>query len=98
MIRLVIENVILFLMPAAVYVGYVMFAKRTGQTVREILDEGPLVWLFLAGIAFIAIIVLVFGAKGLDGEGKAGQVYVPPVYKDGQIIPGRVQDAPQTKP
>jgi hypothetical protein len=91
MIRVVIENILLFLAPTAVYVGYVLLVKRTGQSAREILDAAPLIWLSVAGLGMIAAVLLVFGAKGSLDEGEAGRAYVPPSVKDGQIIPGRVK-------
>jgi hypothetical protein len=91
MVRVVVENILLFLAPTAIYLAYVLLVKRTGQSPKEILDEGPLVWLSLAGVAMIAVVLLVFGAKGTLDEGAAGGVYVPPVYKDGAIVPGKVK-------
>jgi hypothetical protein len=91
MIRVVFENVLLFLMPTAIYIAYVMLVRRTGQSPKQVLDEGPLIWLSLAGIAMIAAVLLVFGVRGTLDEGEAGRAYEPPVYKDGQIIPGRVK-------
>jgi hypothetical protein len=91
MIRVVVENILLFLAPTAIYLGYVLLVKRTGQSPRQILDEGPLVWLSLAGVAMIAAVLLVFGVKGSQDEGEAGRAYVPPVYKDGKIVPGQVK-------
>jgi hypothetical protein len=91
MIRVVVEGLLLFLAPTAIYIGYIMLVKRTGQSPREILDEGPLVWLSLAGVAMIATVLLIYGTLGSQDEGRAGGEYIPPVYKDGQIIPGRVK-------
>jgi hypothetical protein len=91
MLRVVFENVLLFLVPTAVYLGYVLLVLKTGQSPREALDEAPLVWLSLAGIAMIAAVLIVFGLREAGTEGEAGKAYVPPVYKDGQIIPGQVK-------
>jgi Family of unknown function (DUF6111) len=91
MVRVVVENILLFLAPTAVYVAYMLFVKRTGQSPKEVLDQGPLVWLSLAGVGMIAAVLLVFGTKGALDEGRAGGVYIPPTYKDGAIVPGKVK-------
>ena len=91
MLRLVIENILLFLAPAAMYVAYDILVRRSGQTPRQVMDDAPLIALFLAGIALFGLTLLVFGARGTMEEGRAGQAYEPPVYKDGKITPGRVK-------
>ena len=91
MVRLLIENVLLFLAPTALYVGYVMLVRRTGQPAATVLNEAPLVWLFVAGISVIVLTLLVFGGYGAREEGPAGSAYEPPQYKDGKIVPGRVK-------
>lgn len=91
MLRLVIENILLFLAPAAIYVAYVMLVRGSGQSPRQVMDDAPLIALFLAGVAMIGLTLLVFGARGTLDEGRAGQAYEPPTYKDGKITPGRVR-------
>jgi len=87
MIRIVIENIILLLLPTLIYVSYVYLRKRDNPktTAASVLDEAPLLWLFAAGA------VLVIGAMSLlistDG-GAPGQVYVPPSMQDGRFVPG----------
>lgn len=91
MLRVVIENILLFLAPAAMYVAYVIIVRRSGQTPRQVMDDAPLIALFLAGVALIGLTLLIFGARGTLDEGRAGQAYEPPTYKDGKIVPGRVK-------
>ena len=88
MVRVIVENVLLFLLPTAVYLGYVYLVKKTSANANQVLNEAPLIWLFLAGLTTIFVTVLVFGAKH---EGSPNQTYEPPSYKDGQIVPGRVK-------
>ncbi len=88
MIRVVVENVVLFLMPAAAYVAYMMLMRRDGAPASQVLNEAPLIWLFVAGaFAVIATLVLFGDVSG----GKPGQVYEPTVLKDGKIEPGRMR-------
>lgn len=86
MIRIVIENIVLFLLPTLLYVIYVA-ATRTDEK-QGILDGAPLAWLMLAGSALILVVLAVFGE---DTGGKPGQAYEPPSMKDGEIVPGRIK-------
>ena len=88
MLRVVLENVLLFFLPAALYVAYVMMVRKTPASTAQILNEAPLVLLTVAGVGIIGITFLFFGAKQ---EGAPGQAYEPPQYKDGKIVPGRVR-------
>ena len=88
MIRIVLENVILFLMPAAAYVAYMMLMRRDGATASQVLNEAPLIWLFIAGACAVTFTLIAFG--DVSG-GKPGQVYEPTILKDGKIEPGRMR-------
>ena len=90
MMRIVIENLLLFLLPTVLYVAFVMIRRR-GQphgSPAQILDEAPLVWLFVIGFAFMIAALAYFGSFS---AGKPGQKYQPPVYRDGKIEPGRIE-------
>jgi len=89
MIRVVIENVLLFLLPTAVYLAYVLLTRRTANSANEVLNEAPLVWLFIAGALLVAA-TLVYYASITPG-GSMGQVYTPPYVKDGHIEPGQLK-------
>jgi hypothetical protein len=90
-LRIIVENIVLFLLPACLYVGYVLLVHKTGQTPRQVMDDAPLLMLFIAGIGLIGATLLVFGVRGAEDEGRAGQAYEPSVYKDGKLYPGRVK-------
>ena len=94
MIRVMIENILLFLLPTVIYLvyRYVQRARREdqqstagAQTVRQDFDDAPLLWLFVAGAGLVLATLIAFGST--DG-GKPGQTYHPPVVKDGVVIPG----------
>ncbi len=89
--RIIVENIILFLLPACLYVGYMVLVRRTGQSPRQVMDDAPLLMLFIAGIGLIAATLLIFGVRGAEDEGRAGQAYEPSVYKDGKLFPGKVK-------
>jgi len=96
MIRIVIENILLFLLPTAAYVGWVLIARpetleRTPDgriRVSRVLNDAPLLWLAAAGTVLLIAALVAFGTTS---GGKPGQTYVPPVYKDGRIEPGRIE-------
>jgi hypothetical protein len=90
MIRVVIENVLLFLLPTALYFGYVLLMRQNAASANSVVNEAPLVWLFVAGAALVAI-TLAYYATVTPG-GTPGQVYTPPrMGKDGRIEPGQLK-------
>lgn len=97
MIRVVIENLLLFLTPAFLYFAYVLITGgaqqgqgggRTANTATDMFDGAPYVWLFFAGTALVLLILVAFGS---NSGGKPGQHYAPPTMKDGHIEPGRME-------
>jgi hypothetical protein len=90
MIRVVIENILLFLLPAAMYVGYVLLTRRGNTSAGAVVSDAPLVWLFVAGALLVAA-TLIYYATVTPG-GKPGQIYTPPrMGKDGRIEPGQLK-------
>ena len=86
MVRVVLENILLFLLPTAIYVTWVWLTRKDDQ--KGVLDEAPLLWLVIAGTAMVFVTLLFFGS---NTGGRPDQKYVPPVLKDGKIEPGRLQ-------
>jgi hypothetical protein len=87
MIRIVIENILLFLLPTIIYVAYVYMTREEKPGAARVLDDAPLIWLFVAGAALVLATLIAFGSRI---EGRPGQVYTPPALKDGRIEPGRL--------
>lgn len=94
MIRVIIENLLLFLLPAALYLAYRLTvrssqnkdsAASSGQAMRQDINDAPFLWLFMAGAGLVLATLIAFGST--EG-GKPGQTYYPPVIKDGKKIPG----------
>ena len=85
MIRIVLELILLFLLPAAAYLGYALLT-RPGRPAGAVVNEAPLVWLAVFGA------VLVFGTLVYYGstttQGTEHQTYTPARIKDGRIEPG----------
>ena len=88
MIRVVIENILLFLLPTAIYIAYMLVRKRNQPpgTARQIIDDAPVIWLLVSGAVVMIAGLAYFGS--FTG-GKPGEQYQPPVYRDGKIIPGQ---------
>ena len=88
MIRLIAENVLLFLLPTAMYVGYMLLTRRTSPP-ENVLGEAPLVWLFIAGALLVGATLAYYAS--ITPGGTVGQVYTPPRVKDGRIEPGQLK-------
>ena len=76
------------LMPAVVYVGYLLIRRGEGEAATER-------WWRRAGLLLIAGEVLAAGllAWWLLGAGASREmIYLPPYYEDGQMVPGRFVD------
>ena len=87
MIRIIIENLLLFLMPTLIYVVYVFFRRSSDGENPAVLNDAPLLWLFAAGVFLMFATLLFFGSTS---GWEPGAPYQPPVYRDGKIEPGRV--------
>lgn len=88
MIRIILENIVLFLLPTVLYVAFVMLRRR-GQpngTAAQVFDDAPL--LVLLGIGAVLAIGVLFAFMSFD-EQAPGKGYIPPRYEDGKIIPGQ---------
>jgi len=88
MIRIVAENILLFLLPTIIYVAYVYMTREEKPGTARVLDDAPLIWLFIAGAGLVVVTLLTFGSMS---GGKPGQIYTPPILKDGHIEPGHLE-------
>ena len=89
MLRIIIENILLFLAPTIVYAAFVyMTREERGGGAARVLDDAPFVWLFVAGLVIVLVVLATFGS--ITG-GKPGQVYTPPTFKNGHIEPGHLE-------
>jgi hypothetical protein len=88
MIRVVVENIVLFLLPTAIYVIFMLLTRKPDAK-NGVLDEAPFFWLMFAGTSLVFIVLIAFGSTS---GGKPGQAYVPPsMAKDGHIEPGQLK-------
>ena len=94
MIRVVIENLLLFLLPTMIYAAWMVFKHYQSESGgppdhQQIISDAPLLWLFSAGA--ILVLLTLFAFESSSTGGKPGQQYLPPVFKDGRIEPGHVE-------
>jgi hypothetical protein len=87
MIRIVAENVLIFLLPTIVYIAYIYLTRDEKPGAARVLDDAPLLWLFVAGAMLVIVTLVTFGS--VTG-GKPGGIYTPPSMKDGRIEPGHI--------
>jgi hypothetical protein len=97
MIRTVIENLLLFLLPTAIYLAWALFQRSREEAqedesgsrpvVATLFDDAPLLWLFASGAILVIVTLTVFGSSS---GGKPGQHYQPSILKDGRIEPSQI--------
>jgi Family of unknown function (DUF6111) len=88
MIRVFIENLLLFLLPTALYVSFALLVRRPETTAITVINRAPILPLAVLGASLVAIVLSLFGNVG---DGKPGQAYEPAIFKDGKVIPGRMR-------
>ena len=88
MTRFIIESLLLFLLPSALYVSVALLRRQTTTSVAAILNRAPILTLSLLGASMVMAVMVLFGNVG---DGKPGQAYEPAVFKDGKVIPGRMK-------
>jgi len=89
MIRVILINLLLLLLPFIIYFAYVyLIGRGQGRGQNEPITMTPLVVLFAIGL------VLMMGAVAYFIQfetGQPGQSYVPPQVEDGVLQPGRLE-------
>ncbi len=88
MLRVILINIALFVLPLAIYAAYFYVRERKQNAVEIEWKNMPLSFLLQAGIGLIVIGMLVTAYMG--GE-DAGGTYVPARMENGKLIPGEVQ-------
>jgi phosphoglycerol transferase MdoB-like AlkP superfamily enzyme len=85
MIRRVLYEVLLFLLPFALYGVYLRISKRGEDAPAR---AHPWSVLFVSGLVLVAASFVIWGVT--EGSGQQG-VYVPPHVEDGRVVPGHVE-------
>jgi hypothetical protein len=94
MIRVVIENRLLFLLPTMLYAAWAVFKHYQSESDgppdhQQMISDAPLMWLFSVGA--ILVLLTLFAFESSSTGGKPGQHYQPPSMKDGRIEPGHIE-------
>jgi hypothetical protein len=87
MIRVVLINLLLLLLPLVLYFTYVYLRRRSTPN-SEIMANAPIFWLLAAGTGLMLVGLVVLG------QWETGEVrgrYVPPHIEDGRIVPGHFE-------
>ena len=91
MVRVFLHYVLPLLTPLALYIGWVLIARRRagarGADLSQDWRKGPWHWLALAGIVLAGAVIFVVGQIDRSGT---GSTYVPPKTIDGKIEPGHM--------
>lgn len=87
MIRIILINLLLLLLPLIVYFTYVALRRQT-QPDAEMVANAPIFWLLAAGAGLMLIAIVVLGQWE---TGSTSGRYVPPQYKDGVLVPGHFE-------
>jgi hypothetical protein len=96
MIRVVIENIAIFLIPTLVYAAYVLLTMQPAteeagdRAFARIVGEAPLLWLFTAGAILVVLSLIAF--QSTDG-GRPGMKYQAPSMQGGHIQPSHAEPA-----
>jgi hypothetical protein len=87
MIRIIVINLMLLLLPTVIYFSYI-YLRRQQTPDAELMADAPIFWLLAAG-AVLSLLVLIFFVDW-TGNTPYGR-YVAPRYEDGVIIPGHIE-------
>ena len=95
MIRIVIENIFLFMLPTVLYLAWVAFTENEWAGLPTVIREAPLLRLFVAGAALMLATLVTFSSRSHNNP---HDVYVPPSIEDGKIEPGHTIRTPKPEP
>ncbi len=88
MLRVVLLNIVLFMLPLALYAIYFYLSERNRNAVVIVWNQMPLSRLLTAGLLLIIIGMLITAYVGGDD---AGGTYVPARMENGRLVPGEVR-------
>ena len=78
-------DLLLFLLPFALYAIFLRLEKRDAEAPQR---AYPWAALFVSGLALVAASFIYWGIT--EGSGQQG-VYVPPHVENGRVVPGRIE-------
>lgn len=93
MVRVVLVNLLVLLLPFIVYFAYVRLTRPEKQA-SEVWSDTPIFWLLSAGAMMMIVALVTLVSFNVSEQGGR---YVPPAYKDGKIIPGHYEPIEKSK-
>ncbi len=91
MIRVLLTQLVLFLLPFLLYAGYLFLTKKLHK--RAWIDA-PRYWLVMAGLV---VSVAGFAYMSQTNNNPSGRVYVPAHIENGKVVPGQFHPKPDSK-
>ncbi len=91
MIRIVIENLFIFLIPTLSYLTWIAFRRNDWPGLGRVLRDAPLVQLFVSGAVLMIGTLVLFSTREYNSP---QEQYIPSVFKDGRIQPGTPPSPP----
>jgi hypothetical protein len=88
MIRIVVENAFVFLLPTLAYITWVAFKKNDWPGIWSVLRDAPLVKLLASGAVLMLLTLAIFSSRTGHAPGES---YQPKIFKDGQLQPGETR-------
>ena len=85
MLRIVLINILLFLLPFLIYAAFMIWVK--GVAPNKLVNTAPVLWLLIIGFALLFVFV---GTLIQFHSGDRGGTYRPSIIEDGVIKPGRI--------
>lgn len=86
MLRFVLLVIFLMALPTLLYTAYVR--AKNGGGIEDIMGKAPFLPLVVSGVVLTAAVLFVYLQVNRN---EPGGHYVPPVYKDGTIVPGHYE-------
>ena len=84
MIRILLEEALLFLLPFALFAVYLLIRRRN-PLARASWSLGQVSWLVVAGLACVVVVLLV---TGLTADRQSG-AFEPTHMENGRLVPGQ---------
>ncbi|WP_332684913.1 DUF6111 family protein [Bosea sp. (in: a-proteobacteria)] len=88
MLRMLIEEFLLFVLPFCLFAGYLVIRKRNPFDVEH--WSGHLFWLSVVGMVLGIASFIYAGIVAPRHQG----AFVPPHVEDGRLVPGQFNDRP----
>lgn len=84
--RIIFELAGFFFLPFLFYALFLMFEQRNPSAAKRIFERKALLMQAFIGLVIVAAVLLFIGFA----DSKSTGPYQPAIFKDGQLIPGRV--------